>query len=281
MENRIALESRGKKPSEVRELILDNCKATTVDGLTDDFINLETLSLINVGLTSLRHFPKLPKLRKLDLSENRISGGLQHLAGCSRLTTLSLSNNRIKNLDALEFIRELKELKSLDMYLCEVTTTEDYRDKVFKLLPQLQWLDNANIDGQAESESEESSDESVASSDIEDGDGGDEEGGSELDAGNENEEEEDEEEEEEDGPGLAYLQKSNLVDDDDDDEEGAGDFQPEDDADSEDIDDDADADVDVRPVSYGGKGKGKESGDDRRKHARGDDGEVSESKRER
>lgn len=50
---------------QVVELNLDNCKAMAVDGLTDEFVNLEVLSLNNVGLTSLRHFPKLPKLRKV------------------------------------------------------------------------------------------------------------------------------------------------------------------------------------------------------------------------
>jgi Leucine-rich repeat (LRR) protein len=88
----------------VAELNLDNCKATTVEGLTDEFVNLEVLSLNNVGLTSLRHFPRLPKLRKLELSDNRISAGLEHLAGCPELTHLTLSNNRIKDLDALKVL---------------------------------------------------------------------------------------------------------------------------------------------------------------------------------
>ena len=47
------------------ELNLDNCRATIVEGLTDDFTNLESLSLINVGLTTLKGFPKLPNLRKV------------------------------------------------------------------------------------------------------------------------------------------------------------------------------------------------------------------------
>lgn len=59
-------------PFKIEELNLDNCKATSVDGLTDKFVNLEVLSLNNVGLTSLRHFPHLPKLRKVNdtLHEN-------------------------------------------------------------------------------------------------------------------------------------------------------------------------------------------------------------------
>lgn len=54
MDKRIELELRGRDPSEVTELNLDNCRATAVSGLTEEFKSLETLSMINVGLTSLK-----------------------------------------------------------------------------------------------------------------------------------------------------------------------------------------------------------------------------------
>ena len=44
---------------------MDNCRATQIEGLSDEFKNLEALSLINVGLTTLKGFPALPKLRKV------------------------------------------------------------------------------------------------------------------------------------------------------------------------------------------------------------------------
>lgn len=50
---------------QIKELVLDNCRSTYIVGLTDEFAALETLSLINVGLTSLKGFPKLPSLRKV------------------------------------------------------------------------------------------------------------------------------------------------------------------------------------------------------------------------
>lgn len=51
---------------QIYELNLDNCRSTTIEGLTDDFTNLKSLSLINVGLTSLKGFPKLPNLQKVN-----------------------------------------------------------------------------------------------------------------------------------------------------------------------------------------------------------------------
>jgi acidic leucine-rich nuclear phosphoprotein 32 family protein E len=37
--------------------------------------------------------------------------------------------------------KNLKNLKSLDLYSCEITTLEDYRESVFELLPQVTFLD--------------------------------------------------------------------------------------------------------------------------------------------
>lgn len=37
--------------------------------------------------------------------------------------------------------KKLESLKSLDLFNCEVTNLNDYRENVFKLLPQLTYLD--------------------------------------------------------------------------------------------------------------------------------------------
>lgn len=37
--------------------------------------------------------------------------------------------------------KKLESLKSLDLFNCEVTNLNDYRENVFKLLPQLTFLD--------------------------------------------------------------------------------------------------------------------------------------------
>ncbi len=51
----------------IKELNLDSCRAQQLEGLSDEFENLEILSLINVGLTTLKGFPILPKLRKVKI----------------------------------------------------------------------------------------------------------------------------------------------------------------------------------------------------------------------
>lgn len=37
--------------------------------------------------------------------------------------------------------QNLKNLHSLDLFNCEITSLEDYRDSVFELLPQVTFLD--------------------------------------------------------------------------------------------------------------------------------------------
>lgn len=53
--------------TQVRGLVLDNCRSDEgkVNGLSSEFVNLEILSLINVGLTSISNLPKLHKLKKV------------------------------------------------------------------------------------------------------------------------------------------------------------------------------------------------------------------------
>lgn len=52
---------------QIKELVLDNCRSNDgeIEGLTEEFVNLELLSLINVGLLSVSNLPKLPKLKKV------------------------------------------------------------------------------------------------------------------------------------------------------------------------------------------------------------------------
>uniref|UniRef100_A0A8C3UQD1 Acidic leucine-rich nuclear phosphoprotein 32 family member n=1 Tax=Catharus ustulatus TaxID=91951 RepID=A0A8C3UQD1_CATUS len=221
MKKRIHLELRNRTPSDVKELVLDNCRSYEgkIEGLTDEFEELEFLSTINVGLTSVANLPKLNKLKKLELSDNRISGGLEVLAEkCPNLTHLNLSGNKIKDLGTIEPLKKLENLKSLDLFNCEVTNLNDYRENVFKLLPQLTYLDgydrddkeapDSDAEGYVEGLDDEEEDEDVKDRDDKEAPDSDAEGYVEgLD-----DEEEDEDEEE-------YDDDAQVVEDEEDEEE--------------------------------------------------------------
>uniref|UniRef100_A0A2K5MTC7 Acidic leucine-rich nuclear phosphoprotein 32 family member n=1 Tax=Cercocebus atys TaxID=9531 RepID=A0A2K5MTC7_CERAT len=102
---KISLELGNRAPEEVTELVLDNCLCVNgeIEGLKDTFKELEFLSMANVELSSLAQLPSLNKLRKWELSDNIISGGLEVLAEkCPHLTYLNLSGNKIKDLSTVE-----------------------------------------------------------------------------------------------------------------------------------------------------------------------------------
>ncbi|XP_060913840.1 acidic leucine-rich nuclear phosphoprotein 32 family member B isoform X2 [Labrus mixtus] len=237
MTKRIHLELRNRSPSDVRELVLDNCRSHEgkVEGLTAEFVNLEFLSLINVGLISVSNLPKLGKLKKLELSDNRISGGLDVLAEkLPNLTHLNLSGNKLKDISTLEPLQKLVTLKSLDLFNCEVTNLNDYRESVFKLLPQLTYLDGYDIEDREASDS----DGEVDGDGVDDDD--DEEGEEEEDEDGE-EEDFDEEEDEEDEEEVEGEEDDDEVSGEDEEEDFAQDGEVDDEDEDEDEDDDAEA----------------------------------------
>jgi len=127
---------------------LDKYRFPTVEwNILHSFLELQVLSLNGVGFASLENFPPLPKLKKLELSDNLISGGLHFLkdAGLINLVSLNLSGNKIGKMIELQPLSYLDKLQSLDLYGCAVTNTPDYQITVFSLIPSLRALDRFDI----------------------------------------------------------------------------------------------------------------------------------------
>eukprot|EP00252_Welwitschia_mirabilis_P001879 TRINITY_DN1184_c0_g1_i3.p1 TRINITY_DN1184_c0_g1~~TRINITY_DN1184_c0_g1_i3.p1 ORF type:complete len:350 (-),score=98.33 TRINITY_DN1184_c0_g1_i3:384-1433(-) len=275
-----------QNPKDVISLTLDGalkgvpCKLPA-PALFEQFTSLEILSLANTGITSLEGFPCLPHLKRLILSDNRISGGLENLvqAGLKELQDLDISNNRIQTLEDIVPLSQLC-LVSLDLYECPVTRLPEYRARVFEIVKSLKYLDKIDSEGKERPESddegddmdsEEDEEEDVdnddrsngarsvgASGDLEDEEFEDEEDDDELDV-----EEEDEEEYQDgvtiNGHGSAALnaaargghlaanaagnsEEEDEVDDEDEDEAEVQDVDDEDEEESDEVaDDDAGA----------------------------------------
>lgn len=71
----------------------------------------------------------------------RISGGLQHLAGCPALEVLDLANNKIKSMDDVAALAAAcPQLQRLDLSDNDVSVAPGFRAKVLELFPKLQVL---------------------------------------------------------------------------------------------------------------------------------------------
>lgn len=86
----------------------------------------------------------------------RIANGLNNLNGSPKLTNLNLSGNKIKDLDELKALSEFNNLAVLDLFNNEVGSTEQYREKIFSLIPSLVYLDGYDAhDNECVSEGED------------------------------------------------------------------------------------------------------------------------------
>lgn len=153
----LLVEQIGRQPkSQVEELVLDGWKCgelTLSDkNLLEELGGLEFLSMNGCGLTSLKNFPTLPQLLKLDLNGNKLTTGLQHLQGLQNLMQLSLADNGIKTLGEIEVLAGLPALIALDTTNCPVTALPGYRDQVFAKLDSLSVLDRTDEEGKEVSE---------------------------------------------------------------------------------------------------------------------------------
>jgi len=143
------------------------------------------LSLNECQLTSLENFPNLPKLSRLELTDNKIPGSeLAKLASFTDLQSLSFGGNQLKEFKDLEALKGLSQLAQLDLFGCPIENSDDYRKKVFEIFKELSILDNKDQEGN-----------DVDYEEGESGDEGDE--GEEFDEGDDDDDDEEEEEEEE------------------------------------------------------------------------------------
>jgi Leucine-rich repeat (LRR) protein len=133
--------------SDVKELNLDGCDATSMEGLNDKFESLSSLSLANNKLSTLKSFPSLKTLKTLNLRGNELEGGLDYLAGCVQLKSLDLSNNKFSTVQQLEPLKSCAALEALTLKDCPITETETYKSDVFEMLPQLTTVDGDGREG--------------------------------------------------------------------------------------------------------------------------------------
>lgn len=180
-------------PKDVDELILDDL----FEGVTsfsdqnkkdlEKYYNLIHLSLNGLGLENLKNFPKLPSLQILQLRQNKLSGkDLNIIADLyPELYKLKIGENPIESLDVFKALANT-QIKKLELTDTAASKTKDYKVTLFKMLKNVEVIDNAREDGEEvsssvydEDEGDENDDEDMEGEEFdedgEDFDDGDEE----------------------------------------------------------------------------------------------------------
>ena len=144
------------EPKEIEELNLDkftdNLKSLELyhkEGL-ELYNNLIHLSLNELGLENLSNFPEIKCLMILSLKNNKLKGDdfdtIPKLY--PNLYKLKISFNQINSLDNLSCLNKL-ELKKIEVKENPFTKNDnEYRDKIYKMLPSLEIVDQMQKNGQ-------------------------------------------------------------------------------------------------------------------------------------
>ena len=83
------------------------------------------------------------------MTDNKLSGGeLKNLLKYKNLATIKFAANNVKDVSELAVLKDLTNLRNLDLGGNPVAEIEGYRERVFEMFPDLIVLDNYDREGQ-------------------------------------------------------------------------------------------------------------------------------------
>jgi len=109
------------------------------------FLNLESLWLNRNRLTSLRGLEPNFRLKHLYVFRNNLTS-IREVTAFAFLESFHAFSNQIKDLeDVLRSLKQLRHLKTLDLFDNPVAQEENYRQRVIRALPWIQVLDRIRV----------------------------------------------------------------------------------------------------------------------------------------
>ena len=137
---------------DVDEINLDEFKIEKInDELRQELESLKELQALSMNgceLNSLDNFPDMPNLFQLELGDNKFPiSDLTKLAHLKGVQSLILRNTNITKAKDLSPLKEITDLIQLDIEETEYCENADDLSEVFKLLPNLQILNNKDQQG--------------------------------------------------------------------------------------------------------------------------------------
>lgn len=205
-------ETDSSSVEELTEAILDGHSLPDLGDVSflSGCTKLGYLSLNKCDIKALPTFPTGLTIERLEICDNKLTGGLEALAALESLEELHLGGNQIASIDALKPLAALKSLRILDVTDCPVQKDQALHSTVFEMIPSLEAFNGKD-------ESGESVDFEDGSSDLDDFSDEDSEDGSD-ESGDEDEEGSDESDDEDDAESGSDEDEDEDEDDDEDDE---------------------------------------------------------------
>ena len=152
MKDPIALIEEKVASKNTMEINLDDTVIERIDERLaqklESVCGLTILTLNDCNLCTLKNFPKLPELLRLELINNKFEADdLRHLLQLKKLQSLSLNNCKIRDINDLRVLTEFEELVQLDVNYTDITKQTNFTKEIFELLPNLQILNNKDDKG--------------------------------------------------------------------------------------------------------------------------------------
>jgi len=194
------------EPEEIEELILDGLLTVPSHLSKEQKEDLEKykklihLTMNGVGLKNLENFPKLPELNILELSNNHLTGKDLHrlVTLYPKLYKVKLNNNKIDSLDDFKGLEGSKITKISVLENPFIETDNNYKKKLFDMLPNLKAIDNEDKDGNDVPSTEYGEEDDIEGELDEEGEGEEVEDCEEFDEEDEDDNDDGEDDEEDD-----------------------------------------------------------------------------------
>lgn len=129
-------------------LVLSHNAIESLGGWLNGATALQKLSLSYNPIQDVTGaFSGCPNLQELRLNHCQLTELPDSLASNARLLTLEVGSNKIADFESLEVLKQLPLLRQLTLKGCPVSELPGYQERIVKLVPRLQILDNKRLDG--------------------------------------------------------------------------------------------------------------------------------------
>ena len=129
-------------PSEDRMLVLRANKISVIENLELTKDQYACIDLSSNDIARLDGVPRLPHLRTLLLSDNKVVRiSASSINNVPNLVSLILTRNHLGSLHAIQPLFRLQKLERLSLLDNPVTELPDYRKIILKMIPSLKFLD--------------------------------------------------------------------------------------------------------------------------------------------